>query len=92
MSVELSAHVREEIDRWVAKFPPDRKRSGDALHARIPQMDRRIVCRGRFKLAVQKDQRLVDGAAFKIEAPFDSGIVDADPDRRNTPLGAGADR
>jgi len=35
MSVELSAHVREEIDRWVAKFPPDRKRSAviAALHA-----------------------------------------------------------
>jgi NADH-quinone oxidoreductase subunit E len=31
----LSAHVREEIDRWVAKFPPDRKRSAviAALHA-----------------------------------------------------------
>ena len=27
MSVQLSAHVREEIDRWIAKFPPDRKRS-----------------------------------------------------------------
>lgn len=23
----LSAHAREEIDRWVAKFPPERKRS-----------------------------------------------------------------
>jgi NADH-quinone oxidoreductase subunit E len=35
MSVELSAHVREEIDHWVAKFPPDRKRSAviSALHA-----------------------------------------------------------
>jgi NADH-quinone oxidoreductase subunit E len=35
MSGELSAHVREEIDRWVAKFPPDRKRSAvlSALHA-----------------------------------------------------------
>ncbi len=33
--VELSVHVREEIDRWVAKFPPDRKRSAvlSALHA-----------------------------------------------------------
>jgi NADH-quinone oxidoreductase subunit E len=33
--VELSAHVREEIDHWVAKFPPDRKRSAvlSALHA-----------------------------------------------------------
>ena len=31
----LSAHVREEIDRWVAKFPADRKRSAvlSALHA-----------------------------------------------------------
>jgi NADH-quinone oxidoreductase subunit E len=35
MSAQLSAHVREEIDRWVAKFPPDRKRSAviSALHA-----------------------------------------------------------
>jgi len=35
MSALLSAHVREEIDRWVAKFPPDRKRSAviSALHA-----------------------------------------------------------
>jgi NADH-quinone oxidoreductase subunit E len=35
MSVELSQHVREEIDRWVAKFPADRKRSAviAALHA-----------------------------------------------------------
>ena len=31
----LSAHVREEIDHWLAKFPPDRKRSAviAALHA-----------------------------------------------------------
>jgi NADH-quinone oxidoreductase subunit E len=31
----LSAHVREEIDRWVAKFPPGRQRSAviSALHA-----------------------------------------------------------
>ena len=35
MSAQLSAHVREEIDQWVAKFPPDRKRSAviSALHA-----------------------------------------------------------
>ena len=35
MSAELSDHVREEIDQWVAKFPPDRKRSAviSALHA-----------------------------------------------------------
>jgi len=35
MSGKLSDHVREEIDRWVAKFPPDRKRSAviSALHA-----------------------------------------------------------
>jgi NADH-quinone oxidoreductase subunit E len=31
----LSQHVRDEIDHWVAKFPPDRKRSAviAALHA-----------------------------------------------------------
>jgi NADH-quinone oxidoreductase subunit E len=35
MSEELSSHVREEIDRWVVKFPPDRRRSAviAALHA-----------------------------------------------------------
>jgi NADH-quinone oxidoreductase subunit E len=35
MSAKLSDHVREEIDLWVAKFPPDRKRSAviSALHA-----------------------------------------------------------
>jgi len=27
MSLQLSQHLRDEIDRWVAKFPPDRKRS-----------------------------------------------------------------
>ncbi len=31
----LSAHVRDEIDHWVAKFPPERQRSAviGALHA-----------------------------------------------------------
>ena len=35
MANELSAHVREEIDRWVAKFPDGRQRSAviAALHA-----------------------------------------------------------
>jgi NADH-quinone oxidoreductase subunit E len=35
MSAPLSDHVRHEIDLWVAKFPPDRKRSAvlSALHA-----------------------------------------------------------
>jgi NADH-quinone oxidoreductase subunit E len=34
-SAALSTHVREEIDRWVAKFPKDRQRSAviAALHA-----------------------------------------------------------
>jgi NADH-quinone oxidoreductase subunit E len=34
-AVALSAHVREEIDHWVAKFPPGRHRSAviAALHA-----------------------------------------------------------
>jgi NADH-quinone oxidoreductase subunit E len=27
MSLQLSQHLRDEIDHWVAKFPPDRKRS-----------------------------------------------------------------
>lgn len=33
--VELSAHVREEIDKWTARFPEDRRRSAviGALHA-----------------------------------------------------------
>jgi NADH-quinone oxidoreductase subunit E len=35
MNAKLSDHVRQEIDHWVAKFPPDRKRSAviSALHA-----------------------------------------------------------
>jgi len=35
MSDQLSEHLRAEIDRWVAKFPADRKRSAiiAALHA-----------------------------------------------------------
>jgi NADH-quinone oxidoreductase subunit E len=35
MSAPLSDHVRAEIDRWLAKFPPDRRRSAviAALHA-----------------------------------------------------------
>jgi NADH-quinone oxidoreductase subunit E len=35
MSEQLSEHLRAEIDRWVAKFPADRKRSAviAALHA-----------------------------------------------------------
>jgi NADH-quinone oxidoreductase subunit E len=35
MSAQLSQHVREEIDRWVEKFPPERRRSAvlSALHA-----------------------------------------------------------
>jgi NADH-quinone oxidoreductase subunit E len=35
MKVQLSDHVREEIDHWLAKFPPDRRRSAviSALHA-----------------------------------------------------------
>jgi NADH-quinone oxidoreductase subunit E len=35
MTAQLSDHVRTEIDTWVAKFPPERKRSAviAALHA-----------------------------------------------------------
>jgi NADH-quinone oxidoreductase subunit E len=37
MSTPLSVHVREEIDRWVAKFPPDRKRSAVLAALRAAQ-------------------------------------------------------
>jgi len=55
MSVELSEHVREEIDRWVAKFPPDRKRSAviSALHA-----------------AQHEKQRLLDPALMDAVAAY----------------------
>ena len=35
MTEQLSDHVRQEIDHWLAKFPPDRRRSAviSALHA-----------------------------------------------------------
>ena len=34
---KLSDHVREEIDHWVAKYPPDRKRSAVLAALRIVQ-------------------------------------------------------
>ena len=37
MSIELSAHVREEIDHLVRKFPPDRKRSAVLAALRAAQ-------------------------------------------------------
>jgi NADH-quinone oxidoreductase subunit E len=37
MRIELSAHVREEIDHWVKKFPPDRKRSAALAALRAAQ-------------------------------------------------------
>jgi len=37
MSIELSAHVREEIDHWVKKFPPERKRSAVIAALRAAQ-------------------------------------------------------
>jgi len=64
MSVELSAHVREEIDRWVAKFPPDRKRSAviAALHAASlrPQHVRAL-------LLLISDQRQVFRNVFEVD-------------------------
>lgn len=35
----LSQHVREEIDHWVAKFPPDRRRSAVIAALRAAQHD-----------------------------------------------------
>jgi NADH-quinone oxidoreductase subunit E len=37
MSMALSPHVREEIDHWVAKFPPERKRSAVIAALRAAQ-------------------------------------------------------
>ena len=37
MSIELSQHLRDEIDHWVAKFPPDRKRSAVISSLRAAQ-------------------------------------------------------
>lgn len=37
MSAGLSAHAREEIDRWLAKFPPERKRSAVLAALRVVQ-------------------------------------------------------
>ena len=37
MSIELSEHVRDEIDHWVKKFPPDRKRSAVLAALRFTQ-------------------------------------------------------
>jgi NADH-quinone oxidoreductase subunit E len=37
MTVELSQHLRDEIDHWVAKFPPDRKRSAVISSLRAAQ-------------------------------------------------------
>jgi NADH-quinone oxidoreductase subunit E len=37
MSIALSSHVREEIDHWVAKFPPERKRSAVIAALRAAQ-------------------------------------------------------
>jgi NADH-quinone oxidoreductase subunit E len=39
MSVQLSQHLRDEIDRWVAKFPPERKRSAVISALRAAQHD-----------------------------------------------------
>ncbi len=33
----LSAHTRQEIDHWVGKFPPDRKRSAVLAALRFTQ-------------------------------------------------------
>ena len=37
MSIELSQHLRDEIDHWVAKFPPDRKHSAVISSLRAAQ-------------------------------------------------------
>lgn len=37
MTVELSQHLRDEIDHWIAKFPPDRRRSAVISSLRAAQ-------------------------------------------------------
>lgn len=39
VAAALSEHVRHEIDHWVAKFPPDRKRSAVLAALRAVQHD-----------------------------------------------------
>jgi len=38
-TVQLSEHVREEIDHWLKKFPPDRRRSAVLAALRAAQHD-----------------------------------------------------
>jgi NADH-quinone oxidoreductase subunit E len=55
----LSDHVREEIDRWTAKFPEDRKRSAviGALHAAQHENDGYLTV------------ELMDGVAEYLQLP-----------------------
>ncbi len=55
----LSAHVREEIDRWVAKFPPGRQRSAVLAALRAAQHEN----------AGYLTQPLMDAVADYLELP-----------------------
>ncbi|MEE4376972.1 MAG: NAD(P)H-dependent oxidoreductase subunit E [Candidatus Competibacteraceae bacterium] len=59
MSDVLSEHVRAEIDRWIAKYPPDRKQSAVLAALREAQHDN-----GGFLT-----QELLDAVAEYLELP-----------------------
>jgi NADH-quinone oxidoreductase subunit E len=54
----LSEHVRHEIDQWVSKFPPDRKRSAVLAALRAVQHDAGYLTR-----------ETMDGVAEYLELP-----------------------
>jgi NADH-quinone oxidoreductase subunit E len=58
-AVELSAHVREEIDKWTERFPEERKRSAviGALHAAQHENDGYLT------------PQLMDAVAAYLELP-----------------------
>ncbi len=55
----LSAHLREEIDHWVQKFPPDRKRSAVLAALRAAQHENHGYL----------TRELMDGIAAYLELP-----------------------
>ena len=42
----LSAHLREEIDHWLERFPPDRRRSAVLAALRAAGLDEGVLTRG----------------------------------------------
>ena len=55
----LNAHTREEIDRWAAKYPPERRRSAVVAGLRAAQHQNRGWL----------DERLMDAVAVYLDLP-----------------------